>query len=425
MRSGLLKLACLLISFTLLAAPAFGATPYVHGSVFEVVVDGGTMFAGGSFESVNGRPTGAMAIFGAQDASLRRAFTGITGSGERNSVEMPPLHVAALESDGAGGWFAGGTFSQVDGLPRDSLVHLRADGSVDPAFRADVDGEVTALARRGNTLYVGGRFLRSVSGAPSGSLVALDAATGARLPFADAVGSGEVVSLEVAGDRLYVAAGALVVLDAVTGTRVPWQANPDHRGVSGVAVQGDVVYVAMTAHFEGPGAVALDRANGAPLPIVFEGVEDPRAVVATGDVVVWQADRGLVASDPATGADRGWFAGRQGAAVRPGLAVDGNRLYATMPHVRVFDLRDGSSVPWDAGFTGGFAAAIAAADGEVAVSGPLGPIGATARENLAAFDVATGAAEPLPVDFAGLPPDPFRPPDPPLVRAVALVDGVL
>jgi len=89
-----------------------------------------------------------MAIFGAQDASLRRAFT-----------------------------------------------------------------RITALARRGNTLYLGGAFLKSVSGAPSGSLVALDAQTGARLPFADAVGSGEVVSLEVAGDRLYVAAGALVVLD--------------------------------------------------------------------------------------------------------------------------------------------------------------------------------------------------------------------
>jgi hypothetical protein len=57
-------------------------------------------------------------------------------------------------SDGAGGCYAGGAFDQVDGLFRQALVHLRADGSSDPAFRADVVGQVDAPALRGDTLFV-------------------------------------------------------------------------------------------------------------------------------------------------------------------------------------------------------------------------------------------------------------------------------
>lgn len=138
------RLPALLVAFLLLAETAFAAPPaarpYIDGSVASALVDGDTLYVGGVFETVGGTPAGALAILGAQDGALRRTFPGITGSGEPNNVEAPPLHVAAMTPDGAGGWFVGGSFSQVDGVARDSLVHLRADGSVDPAFRADGHG---------------------------------------------------------------------------------------------------------------------------------------------------------------------------------------------------------------------------------------------------------------------------------------------
>ena len=81
------------------------------------------------------------------------------------------LEVRALAADGAGGWYAGGTFERVDGWERGGLVHLLADGSVDPDFHVEIAGPVDALARDGSTLWVGGA-----------RLMALDAATGARLP---------------------------------------------------------------------------------------------------------------------------------------------------------------------------------------------------------------------------------------------------
>ena len=104
-------------------------------------------------------------------------------------------------------------------------------GAQDASLRRCVHPHHRARAAREH-LYVGGAFLKSVSGAPSGSLVALDAQTGARLPSADAVGSGEWVSLEVAGDRLYVAAGALVVLDR--RRRQPLRGRVLRRTLAGV-----------------------------------------------------------------------------------------------------------------------------------------------------------------------------------------------
>lgn len=75
-------------------------------------------------------------------------------------AEFPPtadrevLSMAVLPD---GGVLAGGAFTRFGGLPRDGLVRLQADGSVDPSFVAEIGGIVrTILVLTDGRLLVGG-----------------------------------------------------------------------------------------------------------------------------------------------------------------------------------------------------------------------------------------------------------------------------
>jgi hypothetical protein len=91
-------------------------------------------------------------------------------------------------------------FDRVAGVRRVDLVHLRADGSLDPDFRAEALGRVSALALRGDTLYVGGAF-DVIGGEPHSKLAALDARTGEPRAWNPGEFGGEVLDLSLAGDR--------------------------------------------------------------------------------------------------------------------------------------------------------------------------------------------------------------------------------
>ncbi len=66
--------------------------------------------------------------------------------------------------DGSGGVYVAGEFTDVGGPDGDHLVHLLADGTVDPAFRPAPDRAVFDLAFRDGALYAAGRF-RQIGGA--------------------------------------------------------------------------------------------------------------------------------------------------------------------------------------------------------------------------------------------------------------------
>lgn len=90
--------------------------------------------------------------------------------------------VLATTDDGAGGWYIGGTFTQVGGVPARNVAHIFADGGVDPLFtpagfgagavvRAlDYDSVNSAAKQR---LYVGGTFAWTEASVTSNNLVAL------------------------------------------------------------------------------------------------------------------------------------------------------------------------------------------------------------------------------------------------------------
>ena len=99
--------------------------------------------------------TGAIAM----DARFARFDTG-----------FPPVNgpVYALASDGSGGWYVGGKFSQVGGLPRSNLAYVSWDGSnwQIEAWNTGTDDAVYALAlsENGLSLFVGGAFTTVAAG---------------------------------------------------------------------------------------------------------------------------------------------------------------------------------------------------------------------------------------------------------------------
>jgi trimeric autotransporter adhesin len=198
----------------------------------------GRLYLGGSFTRI-GPVTGGGVALGAGDASYQAYFPFVLG------------RIYAVIPDGTGGYFVGGKFNLIGGLPRTNLAHVRSDGSVDPGFAPYLDGAVYALARDGTRLYAGGDFLHAndeirrrlaafdttngfvdhgfnpgvdgpvldlalapgrlfvaglfvgISGNARTTLAAVDPATGALDPNFDAAPDGAVVALQVIGDRLF------------------------------------------------------------------------------------------------------------------------------------------------------------------------------------------------------------------------------
>lgn len=130
-----------------------------------VLFDDGRAVIGGTFEFLNNAP--------------QRYFAGLRADGARDpgfapagGPDGPVLAMLALPE---GGLLVAGRFRVFAGQPVAGLVRLRADGAVDPDFRAPhrVDGAITVLARQADgKLLVGGGFT-SYDGAAATGLVRL------------------------------------------------------------------------------------------------------------------------------------------------------------------------------------------------------------------------------------------------------------
>ena len=272
------------------------------------------------------------------------AFSSVDDTSTRQSFPDANDTVFALVPDGSGGVYAGGRFTQVGQLPRQTLVHIRADGTLDVSWTPAADGPVTALLLHNQTLFVGGNFF-SVNGVERWRLAAVDPVTSELTSWDPKLGTANLVNaLTSSGPNLYVggvfelvnavvvpgtglrgeARRNLAAVDAVTGLATPWNPNIFEGEVKALAIAGSVVY-----------------AGGS-----FDQV-------------------GLVGQ----------------ATVRFNLAA--------------FDLVSGLATPWNPsvrGFNGDVVYALQVSDGLVYVGGRFEEVGGQARENLAAVDQATGLA---------------------------------
>jgi hypothetical protein len=404
----------------------------VNGTVESIARIRDRLYVGGSFTTV-GPNTGGGVPVDRRTASPRTPFARVTG------------RVSAVVSDGGGGWFLGGHFTAVEGVPRLNLAHVLADGTVAPwnPHVQGVDGGVglpsfefrpagvSALLLQGSTLYVGGRFT-TVGGIERHNLAAFDVSTGTLTEWNPAT-DDEVECLALRSGTVYVGGvfhhvggskrNFIASVDARTGHVTPWNPDSEQR-VRALAVDGRQVYAGgdfMAIGGEPRVAVAaLDAMTGratswdAELGPSREGLPHSdwiwpfvSAVAVHGSTlyVGGNFDHAgveprlhLASFDKRTG-EVTPFAPNPDAAVFTIVPV-GSVVYAggdwyhvggvAMPHVASFDSRTGSPTSWSPR-ANGRVEVLAVDEGSVYVGGSFTSLGDwQLRNGLAALDLTTG-----------------------------------
>ena len=252
----------------------------VDGTVNTMVAYGSTLYLGGNFRHIGGAARSGLAAFDLKTGKLtawsprvRPEVADLPDPGEVNTIAVSGSTV-----------YVGGYFTAVGGRPRSSLAAVDArTGAVLP-WHANLRGRLTggigqadALSVAGDTVYVGGEFT-SAGVAPRTNMAAIDAVTGKTLPWTPAVATDDKVSaLAVAGSSLYVGIDSVlarprVVCVSIRSGLVRWRAElaDEVPGITAIRplghdvfVSGDFRSVAGKPH---ENLVALESETGRPLP---------------------------------------------------------------------------------------------------------------------------------------------------------------
>jgi hypothetical protein len=362
--------------------------PRSDGAVDAIVPSGRTIYVSGGFLRIGGATRGGLAALDAV-------------SGHATPWRPAPLHVhdrsgaTAQALSLAGGRLAvGGMFETVGGVHRNNLAAINTrTGRPTPWNPGRTDGVINALAVSGTTVYLGGDF-RHVDGQARSGLAAVDARTGRVTAWnphveprvADLPQNGEVDAIAVVGSTVYVggyfariggqARSSLAAIDARTGAVLPWNHGLKGPLTGGLGeakvllVSGNTLYVGgeFTTVDMVPrhSIAAIDAATGAVLPwdpVIADDVNDEVHALATSRSVVY-----LGGSFTRIGKER-----------RAGTAA--------------VDSRTGKLLAWDPQLAGGsqgtMVDALAVAGSKVIVGGDFGSVGGRPLRNLAAVDSRT------------------------------------
>jgi len=267
-----------------------GWNPDANGSVRAMALssDGSRLFVGGTFTYVNGIYRGRLAAVDLAAGTVDRGWSAGTNS---------TVRTLAVSN---GSLYAGGDFKTIKGQTRMRLAKLdEATGGLDQNWAPSADqvntvyGSVRALAfsEDGSRLYAGGYF-GSISGQPTGNLVALDPSTGAVDNVFRPNDANGIQAMAVSGGRVFVGTGdnleGIEAFDGVTGRR-DWHIGygahaPSEGDVQAMTVHDGTLYAG--GHFDKLGdqpkhrLVAVDAATG-----VMDSQWNPN--VAAGNLGVW------------------------------------------------------------------------------------------------------------------------------------------
>ena len=396
-----------------------------NGNVWRIAHSGTTTYICGGFNHV-GPPTG----YGVP--------TDITNGTPVIGYPKVNGYVLNCVSDGSGGWFIGGSFTRVGTYTRNNIAHICSDMTVDPSWDPNPSGEntivysqISALARNGSILYVGGYF-NKIGGQPRNGIAALDASTGNATAWNPDQNS-HVAAIAVSGSTVFVGGSFTIIggqlrmyiaaLDASTGNVTAWNPRSDNF-VHSLVVSGSTVYTG--GEFTNIGGqprtriAALDASTGnatAWNPDVT-GAEI-NALAVSGSTVYaggrfsgigGQTRQGLAALDAATGNPTAWNPNPIGPEGRYGpiawinaLAVSGSTVYVggyftniggqPRNHVAAIDASSGNAIAWDPNADSSVYA-LAPSGSNVYVGGMFNSIGGggVVRHGIAAIDDVSGKA---------------------------------
>lgn len=233
-----------------------------NGQVNAMVRVGGILYIGGAFTKV--RPYTGFGVAldadpthtGAEDPTFPRV---------NSTVHM-------VLPDGSGGWYIAGEFTDVGGVTRKRLAHIKSDKTVDPNWDPNASGPVRTMVISGSTMYIGGDFTCIGATDPSrctltggtvrNHIAALKISDGTVDPNWDPNANGNVLALVLDGSTLYVGGlfaqdplhpllpsigGAIrnfiAALDTTINTNnaTAWDPNADAR-VNALALSGNTMY---------------------------------------------------------------------------------------------------------------------------------------------------------------------------------------
>jgi len=119
------------------------STWITDGTGHAIASGGSVIYIGGDFYHV-GPNTGTGASLSTATGNPALAYS------RANNI------IRAVVANGSGGWYIGGSFTMVQGVERNRLAHILADGTLDDSWNPGADDLVLALAISGGTVYVGG-----------------------------------------------------------------------------------------------------------------------------------------------------------------------------------------------------------------------------------------------------------------------------
>ncbi len=353
------------------------------GTVSAIARSGNTLYVAGALGEAGPNTGGGIPLSASTGAPIP-SYLKVTG------------YVGSVLPDGDGGWFIGGDFTAVGGVPRSSLAHVLSDGSLDPWSPSQDGHGVTSLALSSGTLYVAGVF-NLMDGQFRERLAAFDVATGNLLPWAPNPSghvepySGPVVWAVLArGDTVFVVGNftaiggkprsCVAAVDATTGQALGWYPGAPNNEIMALALRGNTLYLG--GYFTAIAGQTRDRAAAVD--------------VTTGSVLPWNPN--VTGPD-----DRYGFTPRVMAiGIQDSTAFLGGVFSSAGGQQRLalaaVDADSGRILPWNPApahnysYPPPYVRSLAVQGDTLYVGGNFEIIGGADRISLAAIDVNTGAA---------------------------------
>jgi sugar lactone lactonase YvrE len=175
------------------------------GEVRSVAQVGNRIVLGGTFTQVGPGIAGAA---GPVDITTHHFTSGFP------TIDGP---VYAVVTDGGGGWYLGGNFTSIGGVPRRNLGHVTAAGIAD-TFAPEPDGPVRTLQVTSDALYLGGEFT-AIAGTPAARVARVNRLTGSLVWAGNANSTITSTALSSDGSRLYVG-GDFTILNGASVKRL-------------------------------------------------------------------------------------------------------------------------------------------------------------------------------------------------------------